>query len=206
MFSPATRPPTAEHHAHADPDTVHLARRRVHPLGRRQRPRPLPLHAVRLLRLRRHPLLRHPARPRDLPARRPPPAARSNSCRIYRMDVAYSVDELIVACCELVEKNGLDSCYIRPMVLRGYGAASMVPFASPVHVYLPCWPWGAYLGEGALENGVDACVSSLAARRAEHDPRHREDRRQLPERAADQDGSARQRLRRKRSRWAPTAC
>jgi branched-chain amino acid aminotransferase len=36
----------------------------------------------------------------------------------------------------------------------------MVPFASPIHVYLPCWPWGAYLGEGALENGVDACVSS----------------------------------------------
>jgi len=46
------------------------------------------------------------------------------------------------------------------MVLRGYGASSMVPFASPIHVYLPCWPWGAYLGEGALENGVDACVSS----------------------------------------------
>lgn len=36
----------------------------------------------------------------------------------------------------------------------------MVPFASPVEVFLPCWPWGAYLGEGALENGVDACVSS----------------------------------------------
>jgi branched-chain amino acid aminotransferase len=46
------------------------------------------------------------------------------------------------------------------MVLRGYGASSMVPFASPIEVYLPCWPWGAYLGEGALENGVDACVSS----------------------------------------------
>jgi branched-chain amino acid aminotransferase len=46
------------------------------------------------------------------------------------------------------------------MVIRGYGAAGMVPFASPVEIYLPCWPWGAYLGEGALENGVDACVSS----------------------------------------------
>jgi branched-chain amino acid aminotransferase len=46
------------------------------------------------------------------------------------------------------------------MVLRGYGAAGMVPFDSPVEVYLPCWPWGTYLGEGALENGVDACVSS----------------------------------------------
>jgi branched-chain amino acid aminotransferase len=82
------------------------------------------------------------------------------SCRIYRMDISYSVDDLVSAACELVEKNGLDACYIRPMVLRGYGASSMVPFASPIHVYLPCWPWGAYLGEGALENGVDACVSS----------------------------------------------
>jgi branched-chain amino acid aminotransferase len=83
-----------------------------------------------------------------------------NSCKIYRMDVSYGVDELVAACCELVERNGLKSCYIRPMVLRGFGAAGMVPFDSPVEVYLPCWPWGAYLGEGALENGVDTCVSS----------------------------------------------
>src|SRR5438270_282077 len=83
-----------------------------------------------------------------------------NSCKIYRMDVPYGVDELVAACCELVERNGLQSCYIRPMVLRGYGAAGMVPFDSPVEVYLPCWPWGTYLGEGALENGVDACVST----------------------------------------------
>ena len=82
------------------------------------------------------------------------------SCRIYRTAVPYSLEELVAACCELVERNGLQACYIRPMVLRGYGAAGMVPFASPVEVYLPCWPWGAYLGDGALENGVDACVSS----------------------------------------------
>lgn len=82
------------------------------------------------------------------------------SCKIYRMEVPYSLQELVAACCALVEKNKLESCYIRPMVLRGYGAASMVPFASPVEVYLPCWPWGAYLGAGALEQGVDACVSS----------------------------------------------
>jgi branched-chain amino acid aminotransferase len=46
------------------------------------------------------------------------------------------------------------------MVMRGYGASSMVPFDSPVEVYLPCWPWGTYLGDGALENGVDACIAS----------------------------------------------
>jgi branched-chain amino acid aminotransferase len=83
-----------------------------------------------------------------------------NSCKIYRMEVPYGIDELVAATCELVEKNALDACYIRPMVIRGFGAAGMVPFASPVEVYLPCWPWGTYLGEGALEKGVDACVSS----------------------------------------------
>ena len=83
-----------------------------------------------------------------------------DSCRIYRMEVKYSLDELVAACCELVDRNGVDACYLRPMVIRGYGASGMVPFDSPVEVYLPCWPWGAYLGEGALENGVDACVST----------------------------------------------
>ena len=83
-----------------------------------------------------------------------------NSVKIYRMELAYSVDELSAACCALVVKNELDACYLRPMVVRGYGAAGMVPFASPIEVYLPCWPWGAYLGDDALESGVDACVSS----------------------------------------------
>jgi branched-chain amino acid aminotransferase len=84
----------------------------------------------------------------------------ADSCKIYRMDLPYSIDELVSACCELVDRNNVDSCYLRPMVVRGYGAAGMVPFDSPVEVYLPCWPWGAYLGHGALENGVDACVAS----------------------------------------------
>ena len=83
-----------------------------------------------------------------------------NSCKIYRMDVPYSIDELVAANCELVERNGLDACYLRPMILRGYGAAGMVPFESPVEVYLPCWPWGSYLGDHAMENGADTCVSS----------------------------------------------
>lgn len=83
-----------------------------------------------------------------------------NSAKVYRMDLAYSVDDLVLANRALVAKNGLDACYLRPMAIRGYGAAGMVPFASPVEVYLPCWPWGTYLGEGALENGVDACVST----------------------------------------------
>ncbi len=83
-----------------------------------------------------------------------------NSVKIYRMDLPYSLDDLVAACCALVVKNRMDACYLRPMVVRGYGAAGMVPFASPIEVYLPCWPWGAYLGDEALEAGVDACVST----------------------------------------------
>jgi branched-chain amino acid aminotransferase len=83
-----------------------------------------------------------------------------NSVKIYRMELAYSLDDLTAACCALVVKNGLEACYLRPMVVRGYGAAGMVPYASPIEVYLPCWPWGAYLGADALEQGVDVCVSS----------------------------------------------
>jgi branched-chain amino acid aminotransferase len=83
-----------------------------------------------------------------------------NSCKIYRMEVAYGLDELVAASCEVVERNKVDACYIRPMVIRGYGSAGMVPLGAPVETFIPCWPWGTYLGEGALENGVDACVSS----------------------------------------------
>ena len=85
-----------------------------------------------------------------------------DSCRIYRMDVKYSLDELVAASVEVVDRNGLDTCYVRPMVLRGYGASGMVPFDSDVEVYIPCWPWGAYLGDDAMEKGVDACVASWA--------------------------------------------
>lgn len=83
-----------------------------------------------------------------------------NSVKIYRIELEYSLDDLVKASCELVVRNKLDACYIRPMVVRGYGAAGMVPYDSPIEVYIPCWPWGAYLGDEALENGVDACVSS----------------------------------------------
>ena len=82
------------------------------------------------------------------------------SCKIYRIDVPYTIDQLVDASRELIVRNGVESCYLRPMVVRGYGTAGMVPIGAPVEVYLPCWPWGTYLGAGALENGVDACISS----------------------------------------------
>ena len=82
------------------------------------------------------------------------------SCRIYRTEVPFGVATLAAACCELVTRNGLEDCYIRPIVLRGLGAPGVNPAASPIETYLVCWPWGAYLGADALEQGVDVRVSS----------------------------------------------
>ncbi|HET8655299.1 MAG TPA: branched-chain amino acid transaminase [Longimicrobiaceae bacterium] len=83
-----------------------------------------------------------------------------DSAKVYRMDPGYDLDELSSACCDLVRKNGLRECYIRPILFRGYGSVGVNPTACPVEAYLACWPWGAYLGEGALERGVAACISS----------------------------------------------
>jgi len=83
-----------------------------------------------------------------------------DSCRIYRMEPGQDRSELEEACKLIVRKNGLRDCYIRPMVIRGYGSAGLNPSESPVETYLCAWPWGTYLGEGALERGVDVCVST----------------------------------------------
>ena len=83
-----------------------------------------------------------------------------NSARIFHLDHAFSIEQLTTACAQAVERNGLEECYIRPMVMRGYGAAGMSTTDSPVQVVIPAWPWGAYLGPDALEQGVDVGVSS----------------------------------------------
>jgi branched-chain amino acid aminotransferase len=83
-----------------------------------------------------------------------------DSCRIYRIPLKYSVEELTEATLATVAKNGLDACYIRPIVLRGYGTAGMNALGGSVETYIPCYPWGAYLGEDGLKNGIDACVST----------------------------------------------
>ncbi len=82
------------------------------------------------------------------------------SSRTYRMQPEHGVDDLVEATLATIRRNKLTSCYIRPMVLRGYGSASMRPDHSPVETYIPMWPWGAYLGEEGLKRGVDVCVSS----------------------------------------------
>lgn len=85
-----------------------------------------------------------------------------DSCKVYRMDVAYTATQLAEACCAVVDRNGLEACYIRPTVVRGYGSSGMLPDASPIETYVPAWPWGAYLGPEALEQGVDCCTSTWA--------------------------------------------
>ena len=63
-----------------------------------------------------------------------------DSCRVYRMDLPYTNEDLTAACISLVEKNDLSACYLRPTVVRGYGAAGMDPAESPVETYIAAWP------------------------------------------------------------------
>jgi branched-chain amino acid aminotransferase len=83
-----------------------------------------------------------------------------NSCKIYRMKIPYSKEEINQAIIDLIKINKLDACYIRPVVYRGYEQLGVDPTGCPVEVCIAVWSWGAYLGPGALENGVPVCVSS----------------------------------------------
>ena len=83
-----------------------------------------------------------------------------DSCKIYRVDVDFSLEELCQATVELVAKNNVSPCYIRPIVLRGYGQVGVNPFNSPTDVYIVNYDWGKYLGSADSDEGVDVCVSS----------------------------------------------
>ncbi len=83
-----------------------------------------------------------------------------NSCKIYRTDIPFTHDEIEEAILETIRANALKECYIRPLVYRGYGKMGVNPLGAPVEVDLMVWEWGRYLGEEALESGVDVCVSS----------------------------------------------
>ncbi len=86
------------------------------------------------------------------------------SAKIAMMELPYSVDELCDATVELIKKNGLKSCYIRPLAYYGYGQMGVDPTGAPVDVIIAVWPWDAYLGADALENGVKVGVSSWRQR------------------------------------------
>lgn len=83
-----------------------------------------------------------------------------DSAKIYRMEVPYTIDELIAGMVDTVRESNLRDCYIRPIALRGYGDVGVLPGENPIETYIACYPWGRYLGEEALASGVDVCVSS----------------------------------------------
>jgi branched-chain amino acid aminotransferase len=82
-----------------------------------------------------------------------------DSAKIYRIDVDYTRDELVNAMIEIVKVNQIWPCYLRPIILRGYGESGVNPFNSPTEVFIANYDWGKYLGTDA-EQGVDVCVSS----------------------------------------------
>ena len=83
-----------------------------------------------------------------------------DSGKIYRMDIPYSIEQLTQAIVETIRANQLRSCYVRPIAIRGYGDVGVLPFSNPIETYIAVWEWGKYLGEEALAQGVDVCISS----------------------------------------------
>jgi branched-chain amino acid aminotransferase len=82
------------------------------------------------------------------------------SAKLYHMDIPYSVEAITEGVKDVIRANGLNACYIRPLVMRGYGEMGVNPLNAPVNVFIAVWPWGAYLGEDALEQGVRIKISS----------------------------------------------
>jgi branched-chain amino acid aminotransferase len=82
------------------------------------------------------------------------------SAEMYYLDLPFSVEQIRVATHELINRNGLRSCYIRPLAFRGYGEMGLYAPSVPIDVMVAVWPWGAYLGEDGKAHGIRARVSS----------------------------------------------
>lgn len=83
-----------------------------------------------------------------------------NSAKIMGMDMPYSVEEIVQATKDTVKSTGLPACYIRPLAYYGYGEMGLNTLPCKVDIAIACWPWGAYLGDDAVEKGVRMKVSS----------------------------------------------
>jgi len=83
-----------------------------------------------------------------------------NSARLLHMQIPYSIDELKAATNELIGANGLPECYIRPIAFYGYGQLGVAARTNPVETVIMSWPWGSYLGEEGLKNGISAKIST----------------------------------------------
>ena len=84
----------------------------------------------------------------------------AKSAEMYYMELPYSSEEIGAATRQLIARNGLRSCYIRPLAFRGYGEMGLYAQAAPIDVMIAVWPWGAYLGEEGKRRGIRAKVSS----------------------------------------------
>lgn len=82
------------------------------------------------------------------------------SAHLILMDLPYSVEELVEATRETIRVNDVESCYIRPLAFLGYGEMGLNPMPCPVNVSIAVWPWGTYLGDEGIKNGVRMKVSS----------------------------------------------
>jgi len=82
------------------------------------------------------------------------------SAELYYLSLGRSREELREATHELIRRNGLSSCYIRPLAFRGYGEMGLYAQTAPVEVMIAVWPWGSYLGDEGKRNGIRAKVSS----------------------------------------------
>ncbi len=83
-----------------------------------------------------------------------------NSCKMYRTEIPFTQEEFKQAVIETIKANKPKACYIRPIVYRGYGTLGVDPFPNPIDCAILVWEWGKYLGEKALENGVEAKIST----------------------------------------------
>jgi branched-chain amino acid aminotransferase len=82
------------------------------------------------------------------------------SAKVVRMEIPYSREEIAEAIKATIRRNKHESCYIRPLVFRGYDSLGVDPQGCPVETVIATWEWGAYLGPEALEQGVDVGISS----------------------------------------------
>ncbi|MCW3009804.1 MAG: branched-chain amino acid transaminase [Solirubrobacterales bacterium] len=82
------------------------------------------------------------------------------SAELYYMPLPFTREQLRAATLELIGRNGLRECYVRPLAYRGYGTMGLFPLEAPVEVSIACWPWGAYLGDAGKRDGIRAKVSS----------------------------------------------
>jgi len=83
-----------------------------------------------------------------------------NSAKLLYMELPYTHAELVSATWDLIGANGLPECYLRPITFFGYGQLGVAARDNPVDVAIMSWPWGSYLGEDGMRNGIRAKVSS----------------------------------------------